>query len=293
MLSGQSIELRSKACRNTVGGVLDPGQPLRLPRVDRWLARLGGGLPALTNDGAVLLDRRLQVRRRAGAIGCAVGALAGAAFGASMSSAGRAAVAWYAIALVLLAVAVLTWAVLVRVGERRLAAGLTRRVSRDTAIPMWRQLGLLRCINCLIIVLTGLLFFAALIALHAKLALIALFAGLFVVVATLCAVALWELVQGPAVAVDEGSLAADQRLRRQDVYAAVLPLFLAVYYISAEIALFGRDDRWRPDRLVERSRLFTSRSWSLKRSPACSKRTTPARHRAAGRGGRGARGPFG
>jgi hypothetical protein len=255
-MSDSPSELRSNACRNTVSGMQDLERPLRLPRVDRWLARRGGGLPVLTNDGAVLLDRRLRVRRRAGAIGCAVGAPALAAVGAGATSAGRSALDWWAIGLVLLAVAVLTWSVLVRVGERRLAAGLTRRVSRDSAAPVWRQVGLLRSLNCVIVVLAGLAFLAALIALHAKVALIALFAGLFVVVATLCGVALWQLVHAPAVAVDEGSLAVDQRLRRREVYVAVLPLFAAVFSIGAEIDLFGPDARWRLDRLVEWSWVF-------------------------------------
>lgn len=225
--------------------------PLTLPRLDRWLSRRGRALPVLTVDGAMLLDGRLRVRRRAAAIGYGVGGLATAAWLASIAtadvlragSANRAAVAWFAVGVALIAVAVLSWATLVRLGERRLAAGLTRRVSRDVAVPIWRRLGLLRSINCLIVGTASLAVLGALIALHAGIALISLFGGLFAVLAALSGVALYELVHAPVLAVDEGSLAADQLLRRESVYHAVYPLLCLVLTVGTQIGLLdGRRD---------------------------------------------------
>ena len=229
-------------------------EPVRLRRVDRWLAKRGNGLPQLTNDGALLLDRRLRIRRRAVAVAVAVSAPAVAAFVLCIRSSNldrpgagnRVALAWLALALSLAAVAVLTWAVLVRVGERRLATTLTRRVSRDTAQPIWRQLGALRTANCLFVGIAGLVMLAALIAAHAGALLIATFAGLLVVNAALSGVALWELARAPALAVDKGSLAADERLRRLNVHDAIYPVVALLSAVPSFIALIDGLDHGLP-----------------------------------------------
>jgi hypothetical protein len=244
------LRLASQVLSQYHRGVHDPQPPQLLPRLDRWLGRRGRGLPALTNDGAALLDRRLTIRRRALAVALAVSAPSATAWILSISSsnldqpgpANGAAVAWLAVALALAAVAVLTWSVLLRVGERRLAATLTRRVSRDTALPLWRQLGVLRSANCLAIALACCAVLTALIATHADLALIATFAALFVLIATLSGIAFWELVHAPAIAIDEATLAADQRLRRQNVYNAVYPLGLLLASAPATIVMLDGAD---------------------------------------------------
>ena len=56
--------------------------------------------------------------------------------------------------------------------------------------------------------------------------------------------------QAPALAVDDGSLAADQRLRRQNVYFAVYPLVVLIATITTQGGLFGGGRHPRMDGLA-------------------------------------------
>jgi hypothetical protein len=59
------------------------------------------------------------------------------------------------------------------------------------------------------------------------------------------------LVHAPALAVDGGSLAADQRLRRQNVYYAVYPLVVLASSIPTVVGLFGGGHNPRLGRLTD------------------------------------------
>jgi hypothetical protein len=190
-----------------------------LPWVDRWLRTRGKGLPPLSWDAARLLDQRLAVRRPARAVTIGGHLLSFAAMIMAMRSshanfvADPRAAAWLVTAYLLFSVTALVQAVVVRRGERRVAATLSRRVSRDSALTPWQQLGSLRSASCLLLVAGAGLTLDLLVRANASPALIVAFALTAVFNLGIGAVAFVELTRAAAIALDAPSLAVDRRLR--------------------------------------------------------------------------------
>jgi hypothetical protein len=217
--------------------------PERLARVDQWLSR-EGSMGYLSWESASLLDRRLAVRRRANALFSAAAVLAVAAIGMSTASAGNTVGAgavsgsvmrWWLLAAVLLAAASVGRACLVARGERALTEGLTRRVTSDRLMTLWRRLGVSRSIAVLLVLAVNVWVLIALPALGASGALVALYAASLIVVFSCSAVVARRLLLSPTVAIDESSLTIDQRLRANDLMTSMLPLLLTAVGICAPI----------------------------------------------------------
>jgi hypothetical protein len=218
-------------------------------RTQRWLKTAGSGIEP-SDQAWGLLSLRLAARRRA-ALRCAplllvaLGFLASTVFPtADLGTAewGRRFAVRYLMTIGCVAVATIVGGLLGDAAERKIAAGLPRRVTRAAVVPIRILLGGVRSI----FVVT-----AAALEAASAVALLIVHAGWLaqVYLAAICAidawvaVALWRAARRPTIALDASSLAIDERLRSLDAHAAGGPLYLVQVAFPASL-VFDSTPRW-------------------------------------------------
>jgi hypothetical protein len=220
-------------------------------RTQRWLAASGVGIE-LSDQAWGLLSLRLAARSRA-VLWCAplflaaVGSLGWAAVPTAESGTpawDRRFAACFLLAIGCLAVATIVGNLLGGAAERRIAAGLPRRVSRAAAVPLRVILGGVRCI----FLVTAIVLEAA-----SAVTLLITHAGWLapVYLAAVCAIDAWVAVvlrraaNRPTIALDASSLAIDERLRSLDAFSAAGPLYLLQLAFPASL-IFHATPQWLP-----------------------------------------------
>lgn len=198
------------------------------PRVARWMSRRGRGL-RLSAAAALLLAPRLRVRWRAGV----VSAVAVLAFY----------VWWFPVAIPLslhqdpdwpfapfvqasvylvMTAVVLAFVWFTRWRDRLIAAELPLRVTRTGAVGVRTVLG---TAGCVAVAAAGVVHLVILVVLARNwpAAVSLSYAGGLLVVTAAMLVVLRAVLRRPTVALDDSSLAIDERLRAQDAMAALTP----------------------------------------------------------------------
>ncbi len=213
-------------------------------RAEVWLRR-SGGMTQVSPAAWELLVRRLAERRRVGLL-CLLpaGVVAGVLIAWSAAEVlltPTTTIAWphayaylYGVVLAVLGMAEITWEELVARRDRRLAAELPGRVSRSHRVPLRAVLGPLR---------TAFLGLALGVETAIGAALLGtgpgwLVRSYLVAFTGLCGLVLLGLRRAlgrATVAVDATSLALDERLRSEEVFAAIGPLYLFLLALPAPL----------------------------------------------------------
>jgi hypothetical protein len=203
-------------------------------RADRWLTR-SGGFSHLSPAAFELLQRRLRVRRRALWICSPLAVLAlGVIFSnfglIGEDEPGLRLTSRYLLAVGLLMAGFMLAMELNRRADNRIGATLDHRVIRAEPAPLYRIFGRVRSV-CLIVILTvqvALSFTLACLSPEwtaGNLAVVFGLVGLFV------GLGIWRVVTRSTLAVDEVSLAIDERLRSEDAYVFTQVLYLLPFAV--------------------------------------------------------------
>jgi hypothetical protein len=203
-------------------------------RGERWLNH-NVGYNQVSPETFGLLVHRLAARRQA--LLCfvpfvAAGAVIVATTTTAIEGAGNDHASWARLiaerALAAFAVVLIGWAVfdivMIR-AERGLAMPLPYRMSRATAVSLREMLGTSRTTFLIAALLADAGFAAVLLSLRAN-GLEWFYLGGFAVGCGFVAVGVWRAATRATVALDQVSLAIDERLRSSDAVLAVVPLYL-------------------------------------------------------------------
>jgi hypothetical protein len=215
-------------------------------RIERWFKH-NGAMANVSDEAFDLLGLRLRARNRA-LLRCAPLFLVAAAIlfwpgGYHYDEAGspafnRTFATRSLIAYAVLACAALLINVLTTRANRRIAETLPRRTSRGTAVSLKLLLGTVRLTYLAVAV--GIEGALAVVLLVEKIEWVAwIFLVAYVVACSLVALGVRQAATRPTVAVDPTSLAIDERMRSEEAFGALSPLFALIIAFPGGIAQSG------------------------------------------------------
>jgi hypothetical protein len=213
-------------------------------RTERWQNRTGRGLGYLSPEAYHLLSRRLRARRRAKWICSPVYVAAVVIVVSSVwphrdygnPEWERRFVLRYLVAAALVTVGLLLAAELRRRAEQRIAGTVPRQVTRPERVPPWWMLGGVRSVFAVVAVLVEATLAVALVRVHPG-----RLAGEYAIgLGSACALAALGILRAArrsTLAVDDVSLAIDERLRSEDAFAATGMLYLLAITLPVSTVL--------------------------------------------------------
>jgi hypothetical protein len=209
-------------------------------RTDRWLARYGSDLPAVSEEAWSLLSVRLAAVRQtrwplvvAGGFGVPMFAWGSIALFSDAPDSHETYARWFVATIVVLQIGGLAAQALARRADARIAASLPQRVARGAHVRLSDVLGRRALIASSVSLALALGWCTLLFALGAVRLATALLTW-FLLAGTACALAVRAAATRPTVACDACSLTIDERLRSQE---ALRPVgVLTSLWISASMA---------------------------------------------------------
>lgn len=204
-------------------------------RAERWVGQ-SGGITYVPPEAFVLLMRRLAARKRSAVQCIPLVVVAVGIFGATRLNiwspptlrGGRTVADGTLAAYAVLAIATVVLNGLIDRAERQIGASLPHRVSRGTAVSIPTMLGRARMTFLICALATEAALGVALLSVHAGW-LASTYLVAYVVAGFLVVLGVRQEGTRPTIAMDESSLAIDERLRSEDAYSISIVLLLLLF----------------------------------------------------------------